>query len=67
MISRWFLIFRKSCSLFLSQWESTHQLGGEGYTVEIDESSFKKKRKYNRGAYARENQWVFGITEKGGT
>ena len=60
------MVFRKSMALFLQNYEATHKLGGAGYTVEIDESSFKRKRKYNRGAYDGESQWVFGITERGG-
>ncbi|KAK7922331.1 hypothetical protein WMY93_009233 [Mugilogobius chulae] len=40
--------------------------GARGYVV-IDESSFRHKRKYNRGRFGRtwknRNSWVFGILE----
>lgn len=54
-------------SLFLSHYNDTHQLGGEGRVVQIDESCFAAKSKYNRGRHAKQkNKWVFGITEKHG-
>ena len=39
------------------------QLGGVGYTLEMDESSFKKKSKYGRGKMHKD-KWVFGIIER---
>uniref|UniRef100_A0A6B0V1L8 Putative transposase-like protein n=1 Tax=Ixodes ricinus TaxID=34613 RepID=A0A6B0V1L8_IXORI len=38
-------------------------IGGEGVTVELDESMFGR-RKYHRG-YLRPGQWVFGGVERG--
>ena len=38
-------------------------LGGAGYTIEIDESAFKKKSKYGRCKHHKD-RWVFGIIEK---
>ena len=38
-------------------------LGGVGYTIEIDESAFKKKAKYGRGKHHKD-RWVFGIVER---
>ena len=40
-----------------------NMLGGPGYTIEVDESSFKKKSKYGRGKM-HPDRWVLGIIER---
>ena len=42
---------------------SNLKLGGCSKTVEIDESMFGNKQKYNRG-HVSEGQWVFGMVEQ---
>lgn len=39
------------------------QIGGEGVVVEIDETSLKKKPKYNRGQ-RHQDCWLFGGVER---
>lgn len=57
----WYNYCREICEVTLL--ESKDQLGGEGKTVQIDESKFGK-RKYHRG-HRVEGQWVFGGIEDG--
>ena len=38
--------------------------GVVGVTVEIDESKWGYKRKYNRGRLVKESIWIFGIIER---
>ena len=50
--------------LFMNDQEGPESnLGGEGITIEIDESSFAKKSKYGRGKHHK-NRWVLGIIER---
>ena len=53
---------RQVCSLKILH--GNIKLGGRGKTVEIDESMFGHKRKYNRGRVS-EGTWVFGMVERG--
>ena len=55
-----FQYLREVCSTKLIQ--TPAQLGGPGVIVQIDESLFNHKPKYNRGRRARahEEVWVFG-------
>ena len=53
---------RQICSLKILH--GNIKLGGRGKTVEIDESMFGHKRKYNRGRVS-EGTWVFGMVERG--
>ena len=55
-------------SLFLRFLDSRNlrRIGGPGCTVEIDESCFVRKQKYNRGQpiTSRDGRWVFGMVER---
>ena len=53
---------RDICSLKIMH--SNVKLGGRGKTIEIDESMFGNKRKYNRGRISR-GTWVFRMVERG--
>ena len=53
---------RDICSLKIQYGDI--KLGGRGKTVEIVESMFGYKRKYNRGRISR-GTWVFGMAERG--
>lgn len=53
---------RDICSLKIM--DGNIKLGGRGKTIEIDESMFGNKRKYNRGRISR-GTWVFGMVERG--
>ena len=53
---------RQICSLKILH--GNIKLGGRGKTVEIDESMFGHKRKYNRGRVS-EGAWVFSMVERG--
>lgn len=64
-ICKWFMKFRRVCSHYLK----ANPIRMEGdvlvdQVVEIDESIFGKKRKYNKGKHFRQ-AWVFGLTQKG--
>jgi len=55
----WDSFCREVCEITL--FENSERIGGEGKTVQIDESKFGK-RKYHRG-HCVEGQWVFGGIE----
>lgn len=53
----WHKRFKYCCAQYMS--DNWSKLGGDNI-IEIDESSFTKKTKYNRGR-RRKDRWVFGI------
>ena len=60
----WYNFCRDICSKYLLQ--NPIILGGKGKIVQIDETKFGSKRKYNRGRnYHGIDSWVFGIVEEG--
>ena len=64
IIGKWYRVFRRCMVLFLNDQDGPDaHLGGEGVTIEVDESSFAKKAKYGRGKH-RKNRWVLGIKER---
>ena len=40
-----------------------HEVVGSGVIVQIDESLFVHKSKYNKGRRAQAEQWVFGLAD----
>ena len=56
----WYNFVREVCAKILIS--ESEQIGGIGVTVEIDESMFCGRRKYNRGQI-RNQIWVFGAVE----
>ena len=61
--SKWFRIFRFAMSLYLMHWEGITPMGGHGCRIQIDESKFCGKAKYNRGN-RRTAGWVFGLVDE---
>lgn len=62
-ISEWYFRFREVINKEVSEWYTeSGAIGGEGCTVQIDESKFGK-RKYNRG-YMIDGHWVFGVIDE---
>lgn len=62
-IIEWYKKLRQVCSSVLK--DEPIALGNSSSSiVELDESLFGKKRKYNRGS-GRQDTWVFGMVEKG--
>ena len=72
-IVKWY----KFCREVVTEWfwdpENTPKLGGFGKIVEMDESYFPGKPKYNRGrrlgedsatSWKNDEKWVFGLTER---
>jgi transposase-like protein len=62
----WFGFFRDACSnaLLRNPVRLGSNTGVDTNIVEIDESLFGKKRKYNRGT-GNQKYWVFGMLERG--
>ena len=57
-ISHYYSLFREICTLAVETQSAKNKIGGEGFTVEIDESKFGR-RKYNKGRIVT-GTWVLG-------
>ena len=62
-VSLWYLKFREFASYFCIADDDT-RIGGPGTIVEIDEC-LVVKRKYNRGRFLSNQQWIFGGVVRG--
>ena len=58
----WYIYFRGLMSRYMLN--NRLVLGGVGETVEIDESLFRGRRKYNVGRIFPHQPWVFGAIEQ---
>ncbi len=60
-IVQWFAYLREICS----QWLLANRiiLGSNGAVVQMDEALVGSKRKYNRGAFRGNHNWVFGMLD----
>lgn len=61
-VYEWFNLYRDMMSRSLV--ENPIKLGGPGQIVEIDESKWGRKRKYNRGRVAQSEPWIFDMIER---
>ena len=61
-IYTWFNFYRDIMSRTLL--EAPIRLGGPDTIVEIDESIWGNKRKYNRGRISKTNDWIFGLIQR---
>ena len=70
-IVKWYRFCREVCTNWFWKPENTPKLGGFGKIVEMDESFFPGKPKYNNGrrlgddVYEDDEKWGFGLTERG--
>uniref|UniRef100_A0A0G4I416 ISXO2-like transposase domain-containing protein n=1 Tax=Chromera velia CCMP2878 TaxID=1169474 RepID=A0A0G4I416_9ALVE len=64
-VTRMFDLFRRIISADIQEIRKKEKIGGEGETVEGDESMFSK-RKNTRGRRLRGGGWVVGGVERGG-
>src|SRR4051812_16395920 len=60
-LSTWYGLCRDICTKDMLS--CSMEVGGQGHIVEIDETSLKKKRKYNRGKCYEDN-WLFGGVDR---
>ena len=63
MLLRWYQYYKDLMSTYLVN--NPIRLGGVGKFVEVDESKFGHKRKYNRGRCVGDHPWIVGIIERG--
>lgn len=63
-ISKWYTTFRDKCKKHVGPSMVSMSADVENQIIEIDESVFGKKRKYNVGRATRQ-AWVFGLIQRG--
>ena len=70
-VVKWYAFCRDTCTRWFWKPENTPKLGGYGVIVEMDESYFPGKPKFNRGrrlgeaTWYDDEKWGFGLTARG--
>ena len=69
-VVKWYAFCRDTCTQWFWKPENTPKLGGYGVIVEMDESYFPGKPKFNRGrrlgeaTWYDDEKWAFGMTSR---
>ena len=70
-VVKWYAFSRNVCTTWFWKPENTPKLGGYGVIVEMDESYFPGKPKFNKGrtianaTWYDDEKWGFGMTQRG--